>query len=56
MGKYRKTSLGTVLSFSSEEELRQLFHRRFTIIELKMIELEGKCLSHKALYALMERN
>jgi len=36
-GKYRKTSLGTVLYFSSEDELRNLFEPYFTIEELKLI-------------------
>ena len=34
-GKYRKTSLGTVLYFSSEDELRELFEQYFKIKELK---------------------
>ena len=56
VGKYRKTSLGTVLYFSSEEELRRLFETHFTIIELKTIEIAGKLSSHQANYVFMERN
>lgn len=54
-GKYRKTPLGTVLYFSSEEELRELFERRFTLIELKTIELAGKAAPHRANYAFMTK-
>ncbi len=55
VGKYRKTSLGTVLYFSSEDELRRLFERYFSIIELETMEIVGKFASHKAIYAFMER-
>lgn len=54
-GKYRKTPLGTVLYFSSEDELRKLFERRFRIKELKTIEISGKFARHLANYAFMER-
>jgi len=54
-GKYRKTPLGTVLYFSSEDELRRLFERRFRIKELKAIEISGKFARHLANYAFMER-
>lgn len=52
-GKYRETPLGTVLYFSSEEELKELFSRFFRIIELKTIEIEGKFAPHLANYAFM---
>ena len=52
-GKYRETPLGTVLYFSSEEELKELFSRFFRIIELKTIEIEGKFAPHRAIYAFM---
>jgi SAM-dependent methyltransferase len=54
-GKYRETPLGTVLYFSSEEELKDLFSRFFRIIELKTIKIEGKSAPHHAIYALMVR-
>ncbi|MEW5802367.1 MAG: class I SAM-dependent methyltransferase [bacterium] len=54
-GKYRKTSLGTVLYFSSEDELRELFSRYFTIIDLKTIETQGKSGPHIMNAALMEK-
>ena len=54
-GKYRETPIGTVLYFSSEEELRELFDPHFIIIELKTIEMEGKFATHLANYAFMER-
>jgi SAM-dependent methyltransferase len=55
-GKYRKTPIGTVLYFSSENELKRLFQPLFTIIESKTIEVKGKTVSHMANYFLMKRN
>jgi len=54
-GKYRKTSLGTVLYFSSEKEMELLFERRFVIDELKTIDVKGKNMTHKAIYAFMKK-
>jgi len=54
-GKYRETPIGTVLYFSSEEELKELFSACFKIIELKTIEIEGKFSPHLANYAFMEK-
>jgi SAM-dependent methyltransferase len=54
-GKYRKTHLGTLLYFSSEGELRDLFEPLFHIAELRTIEIRGKHVPHRAIYALMER-
>ena len=54
-GKYRKTGLGTILYFSSEDELRDLFESYFNIEELKMMGIRGKPASHLANYAFMER-
>ena len=54
-GKYRKTNLGTTLYFSSEEELRSLFESYFFIKDLKTIEIQGKNVTHTAIYAFMER-
>lgn len=54
-GKYRKTTLGTTLYFSSEDELRDLFDPYFNIKELKTIEISGKFAPHVANYAFMER-
>lgn len=53
--KFRTTPLGTVLYFSSEEELKELFEQYFNIIELKTIEIRGKPVTHQAVYAFMER-
>ena len=55
-GKYRKTGLGTILYFSYEDELRDLFEPYFNIEELKMIGIRGKPASHLANYAFMERS
>ena len=53
--KYRKTRLSTILYFSSEDELIDLFERYFNIKELRKIEIKGKPRSHIANYAFMER-
>jgi ubiquinone/menaquinone biosynthesis C-methylase UbiE len=54
-GKYRETRLGTILYFSSEDELRDLFVPYFTIKEIKTIGIRGKPTSHQANYVFMER-
>lgn len=54
-GKYRETPLGTILYFSSEEELKELFSACFKIIELKTIKIEGKFSPHFANYVFMEK-
>lgn len=54
-GKYRKTSLGTILYLSSEEELRDLFTPYFNIKELKTIKICSKSTPHLANYAFMEK-
>lgn len=51
-GKYRVTQLGTILYFSSEDELRALFDPYFDIEELKTIEISG---NHIANYIFAER-
>jgi len=53
--KYRETPLGTILYFSSKEELKALFKPYFRIIKLKTIEIRGKPIPHIANYAFMER-
>ena len=45
-GKCRKTPLGTILYFSSEDELRELFEPYFKIIDLRTVEIDGKFESH----------
>lgn len=54
-GKYRKTPLGTVLYFSSTDELRELFKHYFKIKELNVMTVQGKTGPHKVNYAFMER-
>jgi 2-polyprenyl-3-methyl-5-hydroxy-6-metoxy-1,4-benzoquinol methylase len=54
-GKYRKTQLGTVLYFSSEDELRNLFRSRFNIIEFKTMKIKGTTAPHIVNYAFMEK-
>jgi len=54
-GKVRKTPLGTVLFFSSEEELRDLFGPCFAVRTLKTAEVEGKWERHLMNVALMEK-
>jgi len=54
-GKYRKTSLGTILYFSSEKELRDLFTPYFNIKEIKTMEIRGKFGPHLANYVFMEK-
>ncbi len=53
-GKYRETRLGTLLYFSSADELRELFEPYFNIKELKTIEVTAKFVNHLANYAFME--
>jgi SAM-dependent methyltransferase len=54
-GKYRTTSIGTVLYFSSEAELRDLFAPGFEIRELKTIQVQGKHVPHLAIYAFLQK-
>jgi len=54
-GKYRQTPLGTILYFSSEDELRDLFEPYFNIKEIKTIEIRGRPAPHLANYAFIER-
>jgi len=54
-GKYRKTQLGTILYFSSEDELRKLFSLYFKILEIKTFEIKGKTVPHIVTYILMEK-
>jgi hypothetical protein len=47
--------LGTVLFFSSEKELRNLFKPYFNVEELKTIEIAGKFVPHKAIYTFIAK-
>jgi len=54
-GKYRETRLGTILYFSSENELRKLFEPYFNIQELRTLEIRGKPAPHLANYVFMNK-
>jgi len=51
-GKYRQTPMDTTLYFSSEEEIRDLLAPRFTIKELRTVEIAGKYGPHMAVMVL----
>ena len=53
--KYRKTPLGSVLYFSCEDELRQLFQTYFVIIDLRTVEISGKFQPHIFNYVFAEK-
>ncbi len=55
IGKIRRTQIGTVLYFSSESEIRELFSPSFAIQELKTVTVPGKFGSHRAIFLLAER-
>jgi SAM-dependent methyltransferase len=55
-GKYRRTSLGTELYFSSPDEIERLFSSRFQILELETKTIEGKRGAHLAVVALLKRD
>jgi SAM-dependent methyltransferase len=54
-GKIRETPIGTVLYFSSESEIRELFDPYFTTQELRTIGVAGKYGPHRAICALSYR-
>lgn len=54
-GNIRKTQLGTVLYFSSEEELQDLYDPHFHIVELHTVEIRGKYGPHLANIAWLRR-
>ncbi|MDD1666401.1 MAG: methyltransferase domain-containing protein [Methanomicrobiales archaeon] len=54
-GKIRRTPIGTVLYFSSESEIRELFSPYFSIEDVRTITVPGKFGSHRAVYLLAER-
>jgi SAM-dependent methyltransferase len=54
-GKYRETSLGSILYFSSEVELRELFSSLFDILDFKIFKC-GVSSSHIVNYVFMRKN
>ena len=54
-GKFRVTSLGTVLYFSSENELSDLFEPYFEKRELRTIVIRGRPKAHFSNYVFMEK-
>ncbi len=55
-GKYRKTPIGTVLYFSSENELRRLLSPLFRIEEFKMIQVPGQLGPHHSWSVMMRKS
>jgi len=53
--KYRKTSLGSVLYLSSEDELKQLFQTHFVITDLRTVKINGKFQPHIFNYVFAEK-
>lgn len=54
-GSIRKTRIGTILYFSSEEELRALYSPYFHILELNTVHIQGKYGPHIANAAWLKR-
>ncbi|MBC8487909.1 MAG: class I SAM-dependent methyltransferase [Bacteroidetes bacterium] len=54
-GKYRKTPFDTVLYFSSDNEMVNLFQTLFEIEELKTVTIQGKYTPHKVIYAFLKK-
>ncbi len=54
-GKIRNTQMGTAVYLSSEDELRNLFGKYFEIIDFRVLEIEGKVMTHVFNYCFMER-
>ncbi|HEQ97920.1 MAG TPA: class I SAM-dependent methyltransferase [candidate division Zixibacteria bacterium] len=54
-GKFRETPIKTVLYFSSEGELRELFAPHFKILEMNTIEIPGKHGAHMAVASWLKR-
>ncbi len=54
-GKYRKTNLGTILYFSSQDELKKLFEKYFAVIDLRTVEIPGKFEPHIFNYVFAEK-
>ncbi|MCZ7556160.1 MAG: class I SAM-dependent methyltransferase [Bacteroidia bacterium] len=54
-GKQRSTPIGTVLYFSSEKEIRELFETAFDIVTLGEIAIHGTHGDHRAVRALLRK-
>jgi cyclopropane fatty-acyl-phospholipid synthase-like methyltransferase len=54
-GKQRTTPIGTVLYFSSEQEIRALFETAFEIVSLEEIAIHGTNGDHRAIRALLRK-
>ena len=54
-GKYRNTSLGTTLYFSSENEIEKLFRPHFQILDLRTLEINAEFGIHHVNYCFMEK-
>lgn len=53
--KIRRTSIGTTLYFSSEDELRRLFEPLFRVQDLRTLKIAGRRGRHLAVVARMSR-
>ncbi|MFO7903447.1 MAG: class I SAM-dependent methyltransferase [Pirellulaceae bacterium] len=54
--KIRRTSIGTVLCFSSENDLKKLFQPHFRVLRMKTEKVEGKKGPHLMNVAFMEKH
>ena len=54
-GKERRTPINTVLYFSSETELRELFEPYFDVMALETVEVEGKREPHLMNWSFMKK-
>lgn len=54
-GKYRTTNLGTVLYFSSQKELEELYSSLFRVLQIDAVEISGRYGAHIVNVAWLKR-